>query len=148
MTQIHEKKSFFIDLFRWILPITNRRQFKRVRVPFLLRYTVLDSGLGSITNLHDLSVGGVLFTSEHPLLRGSVLKLELNLPTSQKPVQVSAEVLRVTKVLKSNIYRVATRFSNLNASDRKAIRMLIERMSRDRRVKGLVNRKKRVWARS
>lgn len=139
-------RNFLTSLFNWILPAQNRRKFKRVRVPFLLRYVVEASGTGAVTNLKDLSAGGVLFASNQPLLQGGNLKLEINLPTVEKPISASARVVRVSKGAQSGIYRIATKFIDLNPQDKKLIRQLIERMARHRKDKNLVNRKKRIWS--
>ena len=128
-----------------LFPARNRRHFKRAKAPFLLRYEIEKSGVGKVTNLRDLSVGGVLFSADQPLLKGSQLNMEINLPTSNEPQNVQAEVIRVAKVKHTDLYRIATRFLNLKSRDHSAIRLLIERMMRDKRVKGLVNRQKRVW---
>jgi len=139
------RKNIFLKALNWILPAHNRRRFKRMRAPFLLKYHVQESGVGRVTNLRDLSVGGVLFAAETPLLKDSVIQLEINLPTSEKPVSALAKVVRVAKVPNAQVYRIATKFNNLKPGDRKAIRILIERMQRDKHAKGLVNRKKRIW---
>ena len=134
-----------LEFLHWILPSPNRRHLKRAHAPFLLRYRVEEKGVKHTTNLHDLSGGGVLFTAEEPVLKGSYLKLEIGLPTKEEPVAVLAKVIRVSKIRGTDVYRIATQFTNINADDRKAIRVLIERMARDKRARGLVNRKKRIW---
>ena len=145
MKKKEKSESPLTNFFKKMLPGRNRRRFKRVRVPFLLRYFIQETGLGSITNLHDLSVGGVLFTAEQPFLKGSEVKLEIVLPTSEQPVVASATVIRVTKVPNVQLYRIATKFNSLKPADRRAIRVLIERMARDSHAKGFVDRKKHVW---
>ncbi len=141
-----DSKKFLTQLFKVFMPMKNRREFKRVAAPFLIKYTVIEKGVGNITNVRDLSVGGALFTADQPLLKGAKLSVDVNLPTSQMPVKAQAEVIRVSKIPNSDMYRIATRFTSLLPDDRKEIRVLIERMARDKHAKGLVNRKKRIWA--
>jgi hypothetical protein len=90
-------------------------------------------------------VGGIQFSAAEPIEKGARLMLELNLPVSRSPVRVSAEVVWVSKLRGSGAYRIATRFGEMNPSERRAIRLMIERMARDKRMKGLVNRKRHVW---
>lgn len=116
----------FLRRFRILL---NRRRFKRVRVPFLLRYTVEEIGVQGITNLHDLSVGGVLFTAEEGVPKGARVRLEIALPKREQPIITFARVVRVSRVPHWGLYRVATEFENLKVSDRKEIRRLVERFA-------------------
>jgi len=141
-------RGFIWKTFMRLFPAKNRRHFKRAKAPFLLRYQVEESGVGHITNVRDLSVGGVLFSSDHPLLKGSLLNMQINLPTSEAPLSVRAEVVRTARLKHSDLYRVGTRFIGLKSKDHTSIRLLIERMMRDKRVSGLVNRKRRIWVKT
>ncbi len=117
----------------------NRRKFKRVRAPFLLKYHAKGE-TGNLTNVRNLSVGGTRFTAHQPFPKGLEIELEFNLPISENPVRVEAKVLGSAKLKASSAYRIAAKFIRIRPKDRTAIRLLVERMLRDKRVKGLVDR--------
>lgn len=145
MTQT-KRKNPFSSFFKKVLSSPrDKRQFKRVRAPFLLKYQLQERGVGNIANIRDISVSGARFTTDHPLLKGSQVALEINLPTSEKPVSVQGKVVRVSRVKSLSAYRIAIRFIRIEPKDRTAIRLLVERMWRDKRVKGLVDRKFFFW---
>ncbi|MBI4388051.1 MAG: PilZ domain-containing protein [Candidatus Omnitrophica bacterium] len=137
MTWYLKVSRAFFRLFKRFWLSSNRRRFKRVRVPFLLRYTVLGSRETGITNLHDLSAGGVLFTASEAIPKDSHVTLEIAIPAQEAPIVAPAKVIRVTKVLRRDLYRIATEFEKLKTSDRKEIRRLVERLARRKPVSNL-----------
>lgn len=145
MTKAKIKNPFSILLRSFSPSARDKRRFKRVRAPFLLKYQVKESGIGNIANVRDISVTGARFSTDHPLLKGAQVALEINLPTSEKPVLVQGKVVRVSQIKSLSTYRIAIRFVRIEPKDRTAIRLLVERMSRDKRVKGLVDRKFFFW---
>ena len=145
MTKQKRKNPFSFFLKKISSSSCDKRRFKRVRAPFLLKYQVKESGFGNITNIRDISVSGARFAADHPLLKGSQVALEINLPTSEKPISVDGKVVRVSRLKSLSAYRIAIRFTRIEPKDRTAIRLLVERMWRDKRVKGLVDRKFFFW---
>ncbi len=109
--------------------VFNSRQHKRLRVNYLLKYTILKTGEGPfVSNVKDLSAGGVRFWTDQPLAEGSFLQLNILIPPMGRVLETLARVQRVRFVSKTGVYYIGTGFAELRSEDRNALDQFIEEL--------------------
>lgn len=69
-----------------------RRRAPRINRSFMLRYQPAGSSAWLLSPLRNLSSKGARFLSEHPLVEGDTLEIQLVLPTATQPVSLKARV--------------------------------------------------------
>ena len=110
----------------------NSRRYKRFRVSYLVKYQVKGKEQPRITNVVDLSAGGLRFWSPENLPESSVLNLSIYIPPLARSVDAWAQVLRVRRAKAGGMaYYVAVSFMDLKAEDREAINQFAETVSKD-----------------
>ena len=109
-----------------------RRRFKRVSASYLVKYQVKGNDQPRITNIVDMSAGGLRFWSREHLPESSVLKISVSLPLLGRSVEAWAQVLRVRKAREGGfMYYVAVSFVDLTEKDREALNQFAEGISKD-----------------
>lgn len=88
------------------------RKHRRVKSFFLLKYqTGAATGKEQLTNLHDISEGGLRFQTNQRLPENSIINLAVLIPSFEKPIEVEAKVVWVGQSKKKdNAYSVAVQF--------------------------------------
>ena len=79
-----------------------------------------------ITNAKNISEGGILITSSEYLEPSTILKLAINLPTREKPVEAYAKVSRCSQDEKTGLYNTGICFVDISKSDREEIATHLE----------------------
>ncbi len=111
----------------------NSRREKRFQAHYLLKYKVQGSEAEPfITNIRDLSSGGLRFWAEKFLPEGTLLQLDFLLPALEREIHAEGCIVRVRQAENSGIFYVAVRFSRISAEDQKALGEWIEKLSQDR----------------
>jgi len=111
----------------------NARQFKRLKAFYLVKYQV--SGKGDaprLTNVRDISAGGVKFLTEESLPEDASIKLSILVPTLQRTLEAKAKILRVSRGKEGITYSVAVKFTDISGEDKLALNQFVEDIARDK----------------
>ncbi len=120
----------------------NTRQFKRLLVPYLVKFKVAGSQDDfSISNLKDISAGGAKFWTENPLSEETLLNVQLCIPPIDSEFETIARVVRVRQVQDSGIFYIAIRFLEIPEPAQKALNDFIEEVSENREASRYVDHK-------
>lgn len=129
----------FKNLFPKRLKAWNSRRFKRIRASYLVKYQVRGTQEPRITNVRDISAGGLRFWTEDRIPDSSVLNVSVYLPPLDRFVEAVAQVLRVRRAKEGMVYYVAVRFLDLRSEDREGINRFAEALSRDEGARFLID---------
>lgn len=127
------------QLFRRKARGSDARQYKRVRLTYLVKYQMGGKGDPHIANIWDLSAGGVRFWTADRIPDSSILNLSVHLPPLGRSVDAVAQVLRVRRARRKLFYYVAVRFLDLSREDRDAINQFAEELSEDKEASFLID---------
>lgn len=125
-----------MSLSNWFKPKWDERRFPRLRSYCLIKYSkISEPGAGDIkevTNIRDISVSGLQFTSYEALSKNTLLDVKVNLPDMGEPLCARARVVWSKKISKlSESYRVGVVFLDLGEADRKAIEKHVQDAASD-----------------
>ena len=113
----------FFDRYK----VKNMRRYNRFPVDYLVKYGLADSpGIEPlVSNLKDISAGGLKFWSEHFLPEGSLLRVSVCTPPLNRVIEALARVVRVRRS-PQNLYYIAVSFIEIPAEDQAAINQFVE----------------------
>ena len=96
----------------------NRRQYVRVYRHFVLTYHVLSnpSARREISQINNISQGGMNFAATAPLTVGEAVEVELKTPFLSEGLCVQGEVLGCREKIPKLIYEVRLQFKDLSDS--------------------------------
>jgi c-di-GMP-binding flagellar brake protein YcgR len=110
-----------------------RRQFVRINAEIGVRYEATTDNLRlNQATSRDLSLGGVNLALLERIPKGTFLRMELDLPTSPKPLFVKGEVMWSREVIGSveklgkKLFATGIRFKRLDASDQTLLNNFIQ----------------------
>ncbi|MSR78487.1 MAG: PilZ domain-containing protein [Candidatus Omnitrophica bacterium] len=107
--------------------VFNSRHHQRLQVSYLLKYTILKTEEGPfVSNIKDLSAGGVRFWTDQPLAEGSLLKLTILIPPLGRVLETLGRVQRVRFAPRNSIYYIGAGFIELSSEDRETMNQFIE----------------------
>ena len=107
--------------------MNDKRKNKRLKAAFLVKYETGRVGESPrITNIRDISAGGMRFMTKDIMPESSVIKVKVMAPPDGRVFEANARILRVRRANKHFIYSVAVHFENISASDREALDRFIE----------------------
>ena len=122
-----------------------RRKYHRLRSYCLVRYhKVADTGKAEekTTNVRNISEGGLMLTSYEPLPVDSTVKVMINFPGREEPVETVVKVMRCVKASETEeVYHVGVLFLDISEQDRNQIHSHVERALHDKRGKRLIERR-------
>jgi c-di-GMP-binding flagellar brake protein YcgR len=128
-------------------PQENKRRYERLRSYCLVRYNRVDdqsNPTGKMTNVKNISEGGLMLTSYEPLPISATIKVCINLPGREKPLETFAKVMRCVRVSEEeDVYHVGIAFLDIADQDRREISQHVDMILQDKRMKKLVE--KRPW---
>lgn len=129
----------------------NRRKYHRLRSYCLIRYNkVADAprpgaDQAKTTNVRNISEGGLMFTSYEQLPVDSTVKVTINFPGREEPVETVAKVTRCVKASETEeVYHVGVLFLDISEEDRTQIHSHVEHALHDKRGQRLIS-KRRWW---
>ncbi len=73
----------------------------------------------------NISAGGLLFSYEEALPVGAILKLKIELPDTENPIQCLARVSRVEEIEEDKVFNVAICFLDISSADRARVERYI-----------------------
>ncbi|MFH1413787.1 MAG: PilZ domain-containing protein [Candidatus Omnitrophota bacterium] len=99
-----------------------RRNYQRVHGRFIVSYRILeDVNNADITQTKNLSLGGMMLTTNRQLRPGTKLALEIRLPFDPNPIILVGDVQESKEVTKNLIYDTRIRFISVDAKHRNTI---------------------------
>ena len=108
--------------------VNERRQHPRAPKNFILRY--YEEGhkdkAEEVTQLKNISTGGVCFVTQKAIQPGTVLWLELNTPYLTETAYLEGEVLASHEKAKDMLYETRLKFENLNDEAKFILQKLME----------------------
>jgi len=98
---------------------SERRRCPRVNTSLPLRFKKLygDTYVDKNTVTKNLSPNGVRLKSDYPVGLNSRLFIEINLPTTPKPVRALSRVVWIKKLLADNNYELGNEFLSIKEED-------------------------------
>jgi len=101
---------------------TEKRKFPRAIGRFIVSYRILESnGSPDLTQTRNLSLGGMLLTTNCQFKPGTNLALEIRLPFDPNPIMLIGKVLESKEITKDIIYDTRLVFLAIDEKHRKII---------------------------
>lgn len=105
-----------------LYPGPERRKYPRIPGRFIVSYRILDEVDNSdISQTKNLSLGGMLLTTNRQFNRGTKLALEIRLPFDPDPIMLIARVIDSHEMTKNLIYDTHLEFLAVDERHRKAM---------------------------
>jgi hypothetical protein len=105
-----------------------KRKNPRLDCRFMISYGIAgQADKNDVSQLRNLSLGGVAFTSGHSFAAGSEIVLKLKLPNSPLPIMPSGKVLDSKELVKGLIYQNRIEFVSLKEEEEKALSEILQR---------------------
>ncbi len=102
-----------------------RREFTRIDAALMGRFSALADQTHPLTTLN-LSEGGMLFLSRHPLPAGSMVQVQLGLPPAGQPIECGVRVIRVVEEPEG--YEVAARIIDMSRPHERRLHAFLAEM--------------------
>jgi len=122
----------------------DKRQYPRLKAFCLVKYAKVDAGSDEflkVTNVKDVSEGGLLVASYELIPISSLLKLSIKLPAHDKPIETYGKVTRCVRVSRTEeVYHIGLSFLDIKESDRQEIAKHIDEAGNHRLGKKLLKR--------
>ncbi len=120
----------------------NSRRHKRLQAHALVKFQSAESYGESepfLSNVKDISAGGMRFWSEHFFPEGALLRVSAWMPVLDQPLDALARVVRVRSAFSSDLYYLSVRFIETNAQIQSALNDFIEALASNRRTRRYIN---------
>jgi len=99
-----------------------RRKHPRVYGRFIVSYRILDENNNvDITQTKNISLGGMLLTTNRQFSPGTKLAIEIRLPFDPNPILLIGKVLESREIIKGLIYDTRMEFLAVDEKHREAI---------------------------
>ncbi|MDP3732598.1 MAG: PilZ domain-containing protein [Candidatus Omnitrophota bacterium] len=106
---------------------TERRRHPRVNVRFIVSYRILDEVDNlDISQTKNLSLGGMLLTTNRKFGIATNLALEIRLPFDPDPIMIIAKVLESNEISKDLIYDTRLTFLAIDEKHRNVIKETVD----------------------
>ncbi len=107
----------------------NARSHKRLRADYLMKFQPLNAeGEPSVSNVKDISAGGLRFWTDRRLPQGVLLAVRICIPPVEKNLEAACQVLRVHRG-PGEIYYIAAKFIEVSKADQMNLDNFIEKIS-------------------
>ena len=108
--------------------IFERRRFVRIGGSFIVSYTDISTAQlkTDITQTKDISLGGILFTTDKKLKSGSVLRIKVRVPESPDYLNLKVSVVHSKERVKNMLYETRAKFIGISGKNRDAISRLMK----------------------
>ena len=104
-----------------------RRRHPRVNARFIVSYRILDEADNvDISQTKNLSLGGMLLTTNRQFGIGTNLALEIRLPFDPNPIMIIAKVLESREISKDLIYDTRLNFLAIDERHRNVVKETVD----------------------
>jgi Tfp pilus assembly protein PilZ len=104
-----------------------RRKYPRINSRFVVSYRLLDEENNvDITQTKNLSLGGLLLTTNKAFQIGTNIALEIRVPYDRKPIMLIAKVVTCHEVTKNLIYDTRIKFIAMDKRYVKALAQTVD----------------------
>jgi len=104
-----------------------RRRHTRINARFIVSYRILeDVNNVDISQTKDLSLGGMLLTTNKKFAIGTNLALEIRLPFDPNPIMIIGKVMESREISKDLIYDTRLTFLAIDARHRNVLRETVD----------------------
>lgn len=108
----------------------NERKYRRLKADYLVKHRpASEEGEFAVSNLKDVSAGGVRFWTERLYQEGQLLQVSLLVPPIDKALQIFGRAVRVRKGRWNSLYYVGVGFLEIPKADRELLNSFIERLA-------------------
>lgn len=106
---------------------SERRKYPRVEGRFIISYRILsEPDNADISQTKNISMGGMLLTTNRKFETGTELALKLRLPFDPNPIMLTGKVLESREVFKNLIYDTRIIITSLDEHHKKAIKDTVD----------------------
>lgn len=104
-----------------------RRKFQRISGRFIVSYRILEEDDNiDVTQTKNLSLGGMLLTTNRIFDPGTNLAIEIRLPFDPNPIMLIGKVIQSHEITKDLIYDTRIQFLAIDERHRKAIHQTVD----------------------
>ncbi len=108
-----------------------RRKHHRISGRFIVSYRILqEQDNVDVTQTKNISLGGMLLTTNKHFARGTNLALEIRLPFDPNPIMLIGKVIESREISKDLIYDVRLEFLAVDEKHRKVISQTVNYYSK------------------
>lgn len=101
---------------------SDRRKFERLSKTFIVSYRVLqEEDNYDLTQTKNVSVGGMLITTNRKFASGTILSVDIRLPFLLEPLNLKGCVVESKEVVKNLIYDTRMELTNISSDTREVI---------------------------
>jgi hypothetical protein len=98
-----------------------RRRHPRITGRFMVSYRILDEGNLDFTQSKNLSLGGMLLTTNREFARGICLAVEIRLPFERNPIMLVGKVVESVEITCDLIYDTRLEFLAIDEHHREIL---------------------------
>ncbi len=118
-------------MFKKKYKVLNSRKHPRLNVSYLVKYEIKGHGeQPHITNIKDISKGGLRFLAHEPLPHNGMIKVNILVPPLERVLEANAQIVRVRRGKVGVLYYVAVSFLEMSQDDQEVIQQLVENVSK------------------
>lgn len=104
-----------------------RRKHPRISGRFIVSYRLVDENINvDITQTKNLSLGGMLLTTNRKFAPGTNLALEIRLPFDPNPITLIGKVIESQEITKDLIYDTRLSFLAVDEKHRKVVGQTVD----------------------
>jgi Tfp pilus assembly protein PilZ len=105
-----------------------RRRFARIDGTFVVSYTdvTTQERKSDISQTRNISVGGILFTTDKVFSSGTILKLKIRLPDAPSYINIKVRVVESRQMVKGVLCETRAKFISIKEEDKSYISKVIE----------------------
>ncbi len=108
-------------------PADERRKFPRVQARFIVSYRILEEENNiDITQTKNMSLGGMLLTTNKKFEPGTNLALEIRLPFDPDPILLVGKVIESKEVTKGLIYDTRINFLAVDSKHKNVVAQTVD----------------------
>jgi hypothetical protein len=104
-----------------------KRKHPRIEARFIVSYRILeDNDIVDVSQTKNLSLGGMLLTTNKKFSPSTHLAIEIRLPFDPNPIMLIAQVLESKEIIKDLIYDTRLQFLGVDEKHRNVINKTID----------------------
>ena len=104
-----------------------RRNHPRVSARFIVSYRIVEEENNiDVSQTKNVSLGGMLLTTNREFASGTNLAIEIRLPFDPDPMMLTAKVLESREIIKDLIYDTRLQFLSVDERHRKVITKTVD----------------------